>query len=1020
MNRLQLAILLVCSMTWSVNAAHASGIPIVKISAKFPVGNWAVEESTGRLFASVPSANHIVEYDSLTGKTLRIFDMPGGPLQLAIKSHWLIAACPQDKSLGVIDLKTDSVAGSVPLESKGLFGVFASKADNPYVYAVCTQEDGSPLFEIVQVDCKTKEVRKRQSLQGVQRATPIVHAAMSVDGKWLVTDARGQRSPSGAELISADEEAGEFKHAFYVHQDFGQIAADPSGRWWTMGAELYPIDLSASGLSASARRFAGSPVAIHPTRDLVASVVSPESLMLQAFSGGNAGQQISLVAGDQAQTPTAATSPLPGGSRSAPRARPPRRTSGGMPYVDSVLRFDLKHDRLIYASGDNAYLIDTAAAISAYPRRLAIAGTPRLDTMVGRPQHARLSVADGGRAIWTIESGPAFVRLSGAEITASPTAENAGHHEVVVKATRGELSDTINIALEVGVPAVEVDFQIEHMTLDPAGTTALVWGRKSAAGRRVGFNGANNEPMQFALVDLEGLKVLASKNVAAGIQQACLDDKYVYMALASGNVLYRLDRTDLTKPTRVFLTGQPSRIEALPGGQVAVKIMNSPFSSVVVYDRETLTRNAKHFAQMDQSAGIDQSPIIAERGPEDTLLFREMIVDAATGELRCPQEVNALPALADAAVRDNNMMMAGRMVTQRPVWSRFHNGQQLLNAQGTRVADINGTAFAISTFIPLAAGVRIEGETRSGRMANRSGGKRILEFHEVKLGEVIHTVDLGATEPGAGFLPQPYNGYGSPTLQITKDKVLYRDGSRIVVSAIPDEVRKKCLMPLAFKIPKVPVASVDQPVELQLATYGSEGVPSFSLTKEYEGLSIEASTGKLTVDVPKIWAKVLAGGRPLTPYFGGFPTQGQQPDTGLIFERLTGKPLEAGKMAYRLPIRVAVTNPAGESDELHFSLIVVAPRDQLERATGKLQAEQAAAQAKAKAEMMRRQQELARANAERMGQAGLPAGAGDADRMNQLEARVRRLEATLDAVLQKLDKMENERRGEAKRDPASK
>ena len=44
-----------------------------------------------------------------------------------------------------------------------------------------------------------------------------------------------------------DEDSGTFKHIVHLHSTFGQIAADPSGRYWTLGEHLFPLELSSGG-----------------------------------------------------------------------------------------------------------------------------------------------------------------------------------------------------------------------------------------------------------------------------------------------------------------------------------------------------------------------------------------------------------------------------------------------------------------------------------------------------------------------------------------------------------------------------------------------------------------------------------------------------------------------------------------------------------------------------------------------------------------------------------------------------
>jgi hypothetical protein len=660
----------------------------------------------------------------------------------------------------------------------------------------------------------------------------------------------------------------------------------------------------------------------------------------------------------------------------------------------------LAHDRLVYGKGNTAYVVAIAEVLAATPHRLAIVGTPPLKVIMDQSRRLRLVVADGGAATWTIPSAPAFVKLRGSELLISPTAANLGHYDVAVKATRDDSSDTVTISLDVGVPVLELGFHIQGMALNPAGKAAIVWGRNKP--QRPGYDPAEaSEPTQFALVDLDELKVLARQVVKAGIQLAALDDKYIYMALASGNVLYRLDRSDLSSRKRLFVNGQPLRMEILPDGNLAIRVSASqPFNSVEVYDRETLVPNAKHFARKDSTIGLQDSPVIAERGPDGTLIFNEKIVDAATGEMRCATEFNALPALADAVVTERHSL-PGRDA-RAAIWARRLSGTTLISVQGSRIAEIRGSG-EISSFDPLAACVRSE----------QNGGevKTVLEFREIKAGEIISQVDLGLSPRGQG-MPESFNSFLHPVLQMTKDKVVYRDGSRLVVCPIFGEVKKKAAFPLALKIPKVPVASVENSVKLQFAVYDVQERPTYSLTKEYEGLSIDAAQGMVTIDLPKIWKAYLANGGRLRNHNGSYATNAATPpDMRAIFERLTGTPLPAGKMAFRLPLRVAVTNDSGESDELRISLIVTAPKADVD----KVAAQQLAEQTKVREEMLRRQEE-SRAAAVRTAAASGAGPSGDGDRVSQLESRVRRLEASLDAVLQKLDRLENAQKGEQKRD----
>ena len=69
--------------------------------------------------------------------------------------------------------------------------------------------------------------------------------------------------------------------------------------------------------------------------------------------------------------------------------------------------------------------------------------TPRLTAIIRQTQRAALAIADGGKAVWKIESGPAFARLKGSDLVISPAAADLGHYDLVVQASRDELTDSV-------------------------------------------------------------------------------------------------------------------------------------------------------------------------------------------------------------------------------------------------------------------------------------------------------------------------------------------------------------------------------------------------------------------------------------------------------------------------------------------------------------------------------------------------------------------------------------------------
>ena len=147
----------------------------------------------------------------------------------------------------------------------------------------------------------------------------------------------------------------------------------------------------------------------------------------------------------------------------------------------------------------------------------------------------------------------------------------------------------------------------------------------------------------------------------------------------------------------------------------------------------------------------NESPFVAEPGSDGTLIFRDKIVDAATGELRAPGG-HSLPALADATVREN---FPPRRRQRAVLWGRVLNGQTLANPQGA-----GGSQTSVVSRLSLHS-IRWLLASASSKPINAP--RKVLEFDEIKTGEIIRTVDLATLDPwqAAGMelqqfrLPQP-------------------------------------------------------------------------------------------------------------------------------------------------------------------------------------------------------------------------------------------------------------------------
>src|ERR1700730_9340277 len=91
--------------------AHAFSSPaaaqITTIEVDEAVADWTFDESTGRVFGSWAEKGLVVEYDPVTGKELRRFEVGAQPRQLIVKGRWLVASVHSPGSLVVVDLTSN-------------------------------------------------------------------------------------------------------------------------------------------------------------------------------------------------------------------------------------------------------------------------------------------------------------------------------------------------------------------------------------------------------------------------------------------------------------------------------------------------------------------------------------------------------------------------------------------------------------------------------------------------------------------------------------------------------------------------------------------------------------------------------------------------------------------------------------------------------------------------------------------------------------------------------------------------
>ena len=762
---------------------------ITTITPEKPVHQWVVEEATGRIFASLPEADAVVEYSPATGKEVRRLTVEGHPSQLILKGHWLVAACPKGPALAVIDLKENKLAGRVQLWGHDLYGLFGSQADNPYVYVVCDPDQSGPgAFGrmLAQVDLGRKEVRQ-QIGNGPWMQPNESRFAMSRDGAQLLGCLFDGSRTISTGLFDFDEDACAFQAVGgNMNPVMGRVVAKSFGRYWALGDSVFSLDLG-----APLRRFAGSPVAVHPALDLAASRQGSQ-LVLQSFS---AAKEIKAI-------------DLPGAPDAIATALQHEAAA------EATVAYDLVGKRVFCGLASNAYVVDLSGLAATIPPRLEINVPSRVSAAAGQTVRVPLrSGAAAGKAqpAWTLASGPPFAKLEGSDLVLSPEFAQLGQHDLVVKASQGALSDSATISICVEIPSVNVGFTIRDLAVDRQEKCAVAWGSTATVNRF-----GQETPMDFALVDLASHRVVATHSLTGSIRLVAVDDKYVYLVPTSTQILYRFDRADLGKSRRVFLGGIPQRLVATPDKQVAVQVQEQGGLPLRLFDRETLQSNDEGDADLNVNQRLRMGAVrgyrpmnfygylpLWEPAGDGAVRHLEQILDAKTGAMRCLLAGGTLPDLAEFAGAGGGRFM-GRPVrneTGPRLWGRTISNGNLAMAQGKLIASLPPTA-RISPDYPLVACL--------GNSSVGNSPQTVLEFRNVVAGELVRSVEIdGQRDNGARVTGRPVRirprgigmDAGQPGLRFLENTVLVQRGSRLLFCPIPADLCKDLPLPLMFKYP---------------------------------------------------------------------------------------------------------------------------------------------------------------------------------------------------------------------------
>lgn len=951
--------------SWYLALAHLVVVIASKpVSAQkpkiLPVENathWAFKERGGRAFVALEKEDAVAEYGP-KGE-LRRWNVGGEPNNVIINGPWLVAACKKANSLYFVNLKSNEIAGSLKLSENGPYFLFSSNAADPYVYALSLTRNESHQYVVFQIDLRNRKIR-RQSTTMTWRQTSPAHVVMSRDGNWIMPDARGLSSPSGADLIRVDSDALEFQATRNYHDTFGQVVPGPLNRFWTLGNHLYTLDIR-----EKVRSFSGSVCAIHPRWDLVASL-GGQTLYLEKLSDSTRIEQLVLGL------------PEVEVDSSVNRRTREFRDRGN----DYCVKFDLTNNHIFVGTKTGCAWVKLSGFESQLEPLRMIRTANQITSLVNQPLKVPVAMTNADvkpAAKLEVTEGPEGVRLENGNLVWTPKDRDLGIQQIslALKTKDGKQLDNSKLTVNVTLPKVDLDFHPRSMKVSPNGKRLIAWGPKvGEEGRHPAHTGNDG----IAVIDTENRKVLAAKSLPQGIRDVEITDEFAIIAPASGSLVYRFDH-QLANPKRQFMQSSPRLLRLLTPSELLVV-----GDQTQIFDVKTL----KSIQKSNRS-----SHDLNQLAFGDSVSWAGRVTDRRNGAL-LRVESSQLPALASGSTNHRASMMSMRNQGTMRAWGRqlTVNGYLSNHAGGNLARPSNVEAATMSTKWPVSVMVSTENV--------RQIVTRTLKFCDLIDGKVRSASTLSSRDRG-----QSMSHYGVNNRILANGNSIYViDDTSILFAQFPNDIVQSLPVPPHFDPMQTVQLIVGGKKSFELKTRGRRVGLAFALLQEFEFVEIDEASGVVSVDTDAIWDKLAKGhtGSGVHRGFGSSRTRIAPSTNAKLYEESLGRQLPSDKYAIQIPIVATLADEEGQSDQIVFSVALLGPRapfDEQERKQAEEQQRQIA-EANKRREEARLNQEAAMKAAMAVKEAQKTGSVEE--RLQNMEARLRRIEAALDGILRKLEK----------------
>ncbi len=948
-SRAGFGLLLIATLGVCAFAADAPEIGAVDLSPTLSA--LAASPGTGMVAAIDPGSSQVSGYAKLAegDATATVQQTIGNsPVALVHKqlgaSGVFIVACAGDQSIYVLD--DDSLKVRTKLQMPSALTCLAAAADPtvPWCYYVM-ESAGRSGPTIGRIDAAALKDEGPITIRG----SDADDIAVSADGT-MIYGRRLHTSPSGVFVFRMEASVAgqplQARQLLYQHESTPLFVTDPANQLVSRGRALLSPDFSRSIAELS-----GAPAFFLPDHPVLLTVDGDQLTAVSTNTMRELGS-VPLTAGaGSARAPRAA---LP------PRSARSRRSGAAGMAGQYLLAYDQKHSVILaYRAGHTAIIPLAALKIGSEPSLFfSVAGDTTL--IAGRPAALQLTTAGSGAKL-SLHDAPPGMRLENNRLAWTPPPEAIGPVSVKVNVSAAELTRTQEIDLNVCRESVPLPFDMSETAVCADGKSAVILAPIAAPEN---MNGQPVPGTRLALIDLEQMKVVATRSLPVNVRSVALGPYGVYTAAQDSDAIFMLSTHDLSDVKRVFTRGRVLAL-AVAGSSVYASTQGGPVSS---YSAKALAPDAPVEVSNQPYFG-SQQPLPVHIG--NGWYYQGALYDSEMSHVTQVLRADGFASIPGAGSPGRGFDPSGRAPISD--WNIMLNGTQLVRLSGQMVGTLTGQSSVILPDYPAVATLERANENQQQSDTNR-------EKWEIKLFDVVSATAgdpiVLSDEPRA----QGERGYSSRgpagSIYAVAGKIVAVVHERMYAVATRDTAATKFPAPLQLLPPQeIPVVKITESATIAFAAHGGVAPLQYALAAECPGITIDGNKGSVTISGASLRDQAIQAILNQSPQRQmGFATTGPSasPSARDAVEtyaraqsarlaKLIGRDVDGIPVA--VPIGVAVRDGEQQAAALEVAAFLVVPRDSV---TAAIAARDATADAE-RQRIIRLQEEQQRAMAARTG-----------------------------------------------------